>query len=116
MNTVVSLHQIHTCRRPQLQTERDLCDSYIELPCWQEGNTRANDDMRFADVCRGSREIVRQQLVLLSGDKTVQMEVETFELKSAVGIISQLLTRLATVYLQGCLGSDDDCTLDIVAR
>ena len=43
------------------------------------------------------------------------MEVETFELRPALCVLS-LLNRLAAVYLQGCLGSYDDCALDIVAR
>ena len=44
------------------------------------------------------------------------MEVETFELRPALCVLS-LLTRLtAALYLQGRLGSDDDCALDIVAR
>ena len=71
------------------------------------------DDLRFTDVCRGGGEAVRQQLVLLSGEETVQVEVQTFELRPAA---CYLLTRFATVYLQGCLGVDDDCALDKVAR
>ena len=42
------------------------------------------DDMRFADVGRGGREVVRQHLVLLSWEKTIQVEVETFELQQLV--------------------------------
>ena len=81
VNTVESLHHLQTRCRSQLHTERDAGHSNIELPSWQEGNTGANDDMRFADVCRGGREIVRQQLVLLGWEETVQVEVETFELR-----------------------------------
>ena len=108
---VVRLHHVQACGRPQLEAEGNIFHTNIQLPGGEERHAAAEDDMRLADVGRAAREVVREQLVLLSGELSVQMQVETFKLHQG----GELDSGIRTVYLQSCLGGESHIASDYLA-
>ena len=57
--------------------------NYYELIQSQPKMVPTYDDVRLADVGGGGGEVVHQQLILLSRQKSVQVQVQTFKLRQS---------------------------------